>query len=26
MPVCELDPPLRHDADHRWLCVLEEAA
>jgi peptide/nickel transport system ATP-binding protein len=26
MPICELDPPLRHDADHRWLCVLEEAA
>jgi peptide/nickel transport system ATP-binding protein len=26
MPVCELDPPLRQDADHRWLCVLEEAA
>jgi peptide/nickel transport system ATP-binding protein len=26
MPICERDPPLRHDADHRWLCVLEEAA
>src|SRR3954470_16331700 len=26
MPVCELDPPLRSKVDHRWLCVLEEAA